>query len=362
MAEAAARNGAGDTAHITTAAAVGGGGSAASWRAASASPASPAAESASRGAANGAASDAASATAAAAATAQHLLYVLLDSNLPTGGFVASSGLESYAKHGFLRPPPAEPYAEGQAAPVSVEQRAAPSSAAALGPAKAGPALVSFAQAEVDNYAASTGWYVAQAHAAVRAYDGEGLDAGVAALLALDAAHEATLLSHVARRASKAQGIATLSLYFRGLGPPPGFDGEAGAPATRALVDAYRARIRKGLAPGHLAVCWGVMTAALGLDLETSLHLYLFTHTRALLSSAVRLNVIGPYLSTQLLAHPVARLLAGTSGAPPAGPGDAAGDDDWAWADDAEHGPATTWPLGEILAARHDMQHSRIFNS
>lgn len=25
-------------------------------------------------------------------------------------------------------------------------------------------------------------------------------------------------------------------------------------------------------------------------------------------------------------------------------------------------PATTWPLGEILAARHDLQHSKIFNS
>lgn len=28
----------------------------------------------------------------------------------------------------------------------------------------------------------------------------------------------------------------------------------------------------------------------------------------------------------------------------------------------EDGPAGTWPLGEILAARHDLQHSRIFNS
>lgn len=26
------------------------------------------------------------------------------------------------------------------------------------------------------------------------------------------------------------------------------------------------------------------------------------------------------------------------------------------------GPANTWPLGEILAARHDLQQSRIFNS
>ena len=28
----------------------------------------------------------------------------------------------------------------------------------------------------------------------------------------------------------------------------------------------------------------------------------------------------------------------------------------------DYGPANTWPLGEILAGRHDLQHSRIFNS
>lgn len=27
-----------------------------------------------------------------------------------------------------------------------------------------------------------------------------------------------------------------------------------------------------------------------------------------------------------------------------------------------NGPANTWPLGEILAMRHDLQHSRMFNS
>jgi urease accessory protein len=110
--------------------------------------------------------------------------------------------------------------------------------------------------------------------------------------------------------------------------------------------------------------------------------------RSTLSAAVRLNVVGPYLSTQLLCHPVrkelvavearerrreiseaqvahqrkqARTKAATEG------GKAMTDtqdkqDEWAWADEAERGPATTWPLGEILAARHDLQHSRIFNS
>jgi len=28
----------------------------------------------------------------------------------------------------------------------------------------------------------------------------------------------------------------------------------------------------------------------------------------------------------------------------------------------DYGPANTWPLGEILVGRHDLQHSRIFNS
>ncbi len=35
--------------------------------------------------------------------------------------------------------------------------------------------------------------------------------------------------------------------------------------------------------------------------------------------------------------------------------------EWEWAD-AENGPAMTWPLGELLMGRHDMQHTRIFNS
>lgn len=28
----------------------------------------------------------------------------------------------------------------------------------------------------------------------------------------------------------------------------------------------------------------------------------------------------------------------------------------------ERGPATTWPVGEMLQARHDVMHSRMFNT
>lgn len=191
--------------------------------------------------------------------AQHLLYVLLDSNLPTGGFVSSSGLESYAKHGFLR----APSWDVGASPES--QR--PSSAAPLG-GKAGPAISTFTEAEVGNFDSTTSWYLEKAWGVTMAVrevegggegDGEGskrteeIRRAVDELVALDQAHEATLLSHVGRRASKAQGIAMLTLHARSFG-----DGE--------LVKAYKREVVRKVAPGHLAVAFGVVTAALGLEL------------------------------------------------------------------------------------------------
>ena len=130
-----------------------------------------------------------------------------------------------------------------------------------------------------------------------------------------------------------------------------------------------------------------------LTAETTRHLYLFTHARSTLSAAVRLNIVGPYLSTQLLSHPVRSELADVLARERGGLEErerereraerereerartkqdlemetemedkSTEEDAWAWADEAERGAATTWPLGEILAARHDLQHSRIFNS
>jgi len=134
---------------------------------------------------------------------------------------------------------------------------------------------------------------------------------------LDGYHESTLLSHVARRASKAQGVAMLTLFGRGLSRPVGFEvvdrergtrdqalgqgarqeqeqeqeQEAGAGGqqredgeeldglegmqeikekrSKDLIDAYKLLVRKGSVPGHLAICWGIITAALGLALGMS---------------------------------------------------------------------------------------------
>jgi urease accessory protein len=72
---------------------------------------------------------------------RHVLYILLDSNLPTGGFVASSGLESYAKHGF--------FSSSHLASLSDIQG---STRAGVGVQEA---VVDFGQSSVMNYAKST---------------------------------------------------------------------------------------------------------------------------------------------------------------------------------------------------------------
>ena len=89
-----------------------------------------------------------------------------------------------------------------------------------------------------------------------------------------------------------------------------------------------------------------------------------------------MNIVGPYASSQMLLHPfkdiiereTANLNDGTNETNTTGmlqhrvQQEQKDDSFWSWTKEAELGPATTWPLGELLTARHDMQHSRIFNS
>ena len=178
----------------------------------------------------------------------YLLLLLSDANLPTGSFVASAGLESTAAHALLHVP---------------------------GPP--GSDILAFLRSSVDTYARSALPFARDAHRVVAAYaSGETpepeLDAALAALTHLDALYDASTLNHVARRASCAQGAALLTLFTRGFTRPSlllttdaatdDYDHRAAA-----LVAALKLRVRRGEpdAPaGHLPVCWGVLTGALGL--------------------------------------------------------------------------------------------------
>lgn len=160
--------------------------------------------------------------------ADYLLLLLADGNLPTGAFVASAGVESHAQHALLHD------------------------------------AAAFVQHSATSYAHAALPFARDAHCLVRDFLADALDLSYAlsVLTRLDALYEAATLNHVARRASRAQGVALLTLYTKGFARPS-------PEAQTHLVDALKLRIRRDDTPGHLPVCWGVLTAALGLPLGAS---------------------------------------------------------------------------------------------
>jgi urease accessory protein len=96
-------------------------------------------------------------------------------------------------------------------------------------------------------------------------------------------------------------------------------------------------------------------------LERGAHLHLFLHARGVMSAAVRMNALGPYAAQQLLLHAVKPMLSDVISSTAHLVSGALRDEVHSELED-EQLPATTWPLGEILSARHDLLHSRIFNS
>jgi urease accessory protein len=165
---------------------------------------------------------------------RYVLLLLADSSLPTGAFVASAGLESYIAHGFL----------GAGGPRA------------------------FLAASLDSYAHAALPFVGDAHAATIAHlDGHTAEEDCVQRLAeLDALYDAMTLSVPARRASRAQGVALLTLYVRGFAPPAGTGALSDRDARAgALVAAFKAAVRAERTPGHLPVCWAILTSALGLS-------------------------------------------------------------------------------------------------
>lgn len=298
----------------------------------------------------------------------YLVLILSDSNLPTGGFIASAGLESYYSHGFLT--------HGQEQLVS--------------------STLSFVEHTLANYATSVLPYMCAAYALADKYV-QGDERALDAIGRLDWHHHTLLLNHVSRRASLIQGMALLTLYMRSFAPYPGAkDNEHAQPEpkshdfrARTLVEQLRQRIRRGGAKlssgamslsatelaGHLAICTGVFSCCVGLSVERMIHVNLFLQARNLMSCSIRLNTLGPYLAHQLLAtklrHFVSRseaLLSRHASEKLVSYAyrDTSQSED-AWLDDELDDTdmdvaCTTWPLGDIVQARHDQLHSRLFNS
>ena len=178
----------------------------------------------------------------------YLLLLLADGNLPTGSFVASSGLESFVAHGFFG---------GSTDNLNN--------------------TVNFIRDSVATYARSALPFVADVHQvvakAVVDRDVEDLvgrlDRVYEEIKILDELYDTMTLNHVTKRASKSQGVALLTLYTKGFSLPaslPTKHTTAREAFVGKLVDQYKLRIRKVEVQGHLPICWGILTAALNITL------------------------------------------------------------------------------------------------
>lgn len=142
----------------------------------------------------------------------------------------------------------------------------------------------------------------------------------------------TLSNHVTNRASRALGQGLLTSAAAGFG--------------RELLTNLKANVRRDRLPAHLAPITGVVCAALALDRDHSQRLFLFLHLRTLVSTAVRLGIVGP-LEAQAIQHRLGTtaeaVLQRCAQLTP---------------DDA----AASAPLHDLFQGHHDRLYSRLFMS
>lgn len=148
------------------------------------------------------------------------------------------------------------------------------------------------------------------------------------LAELDALARATLWSHVAARASRAQGRALLDVAARSFGDP------VLAGARAAPLD------------GHLAPIFGFVTRTLGVGRDDALAMFLHLALRGALSAAVRLGLCGPAEAQAIHRRLHGALEAALEGAR------------MRTLDDL----AQTAPLIELVQTTQDRLYSRLFQS
>jgi urease accessory protein len=163
---------------------------------------------------------------------------------------------------------------------------------------------------------------------VRAACAAGGDA--ARLAELDSLFDASSTSHVANRASRAQGRAFASSCARIWELP--FVQRIGEHATRG--------------PAHHAPIFGAVFGALGLSAEDAQAGYLHGTARGVLSAGVRLGLVGPLEAQQVLAEAGGRLGDIVAKCTHIEPGET----------------AQTAPLVELFGALHERLDGRLFQS
>jgi len=248
-------------------------------------------------------------------------------------------------------------------------------------------VTDFMRYSLESYSSSALPFVTDTHHVVSrtsaANSDQGLDRCLQLIAQLDALYDAMTLNHVSKRASRAQGVALLTLFSKGFIRPQMADLRGLGQRQENIVfgrrlfgrTAYRSA-EVGNSSGknprpfaHLLgrshcsirpVSWSAPSRLFrpccltrrSPPSERSQHLHLFLHARGLLSAAIRMNVLGPYAAQQLLLHVVrplvdseiARCKSLQTGMPLSAE-DTCQTEPGCNPESTVDGPATTWPLG-----------------
>ena len=169
----------------------------------------------------------------------------------------------------------------------------------------------------------------------------------------DALDDAFLSNAVANRASRQQGRTLVASAVRifassrldALSALAVSTPNSQSPTSKALPTANSQTPPPALC-AHVAPMTGAVFSALGVSLETTQRVVLFTAARGVLSAAVRLGVTGSYEAQRLQAEGAAWSATVQARYAAAGPDDL----------------AQTAPIIDILQGAHDRLYSRLFQS
>ncbi|KAJ2118603.1 hypothetical protein GGF48_004514 [Coemansia sp. RSA 921] len=285
-----------------------------------------------------------------------LLWLLADSQLPTGGFVASAGLEAAMQARLIRENASETDSDSfigfiRGSTYNQARFALPFCSRAH---EETMHLISRVQSDVKDSAAE-GVDTDAVKADEDTTDSVATDV-IDILQRIDDYHQTMLSSNsVAMRASTAQGGGLLTLFNRGYAHARFMDHARGQLCV-AIAKRLQRLARLGEMRAHWPVIFGFVCAAVGISIEHTQQLFMFQFVRQIFSAAIRLNLVGPLRAQALqcdmqlaasdLLEQHARLRVAFDS-----PEDVFGES-----------AVYTEPVLELYQGMHDRLYSRIFNS